>query len=196
MPFVYCSDVSLERISWLSLARDENGNYLPKSGDPANGYYTVQEIYSTHPRVSLTWQPWWAEVQNGIAFSTTSASKCSTNAAYVIYSSITSSYEDDFAMEVWAGSITMCPLMFDIDGGIFVDSLSSLEIPTRDSATRLDEEIPKGAILLHELSHLVDPKVDDYYCESSPRISMNKCVVEIITYSVTQIFWTWWLRTH
>lgn len=190
MPVLYCSDVGLEEMSRLSLARDENGNYLPKSGDPANGYYTVGEVYDTQTGLSPTWEPFWVELQNGIGFSVTPGSMCNTDAAYVIYSSLTSSDVKDFDFNIWASSLTMCPVMFSNTHGNLVDSLSDLEIPARDSATRLDEKVPKGAILLHELSHLVNPRVKDHYCESSPRILMNKSGVEIITYSVTQIVWT------
>lgn len=48
-----------------------------------------------------------------------------------------------------------------------VESLADLQeaYPTADAPTRLDEKIPKGADIFHELTHLTTNYVGDQWCK-------------------------------
>lgn len=93
---------------------------------------------------------------------------CDGNGGFVSYSELTSAYVEIFEFDRWAAFLTMCPVIFsDTRPNVLVDSLADIVFLIRASSSRVDEQVPTGATFHHELAHLANLAIRDYYCKFS-----------------------------
>jgi hypothetical protein len=173
-PFLACDDTAFHQVSWYDAVLDSAGESVPKSKNDADGYYTYEDLWGAE---NLDGQIlYWSELQRGVCAENAPERPCTGAAAFVTWSYDVLP-EVGVATTPWAASVNFCPQFLQITGNSqYLDSLDDLVYPTPDALILLDSQLTKSISFFHELTHLVNPDVKDYYCKCFTRIALNKCM--------------------